>query len=255
MSTTPQQPETHTATMDKTETPPPTTAPTATATVKIYDHTKNKGSLAPFNPTCDQALSTALKMLQLTSKDVLFDLGCGDARMLLYAAQQIPGLKCVGIELDPVFVQRGQEALEKLPETVQTRVDIRQGDLMQLMDEYTNHNRKEDPHNNNIMENAGMENENNDINSGNSSSSMLGRDCKNLSLFEDATAIYMFLLPKGIQKIQGLLNALVDKRKQEKRSLHVSAYMFSIREWEPVMVDKTTKGEAPLYLYQFLSEK
>jgi len=158
----------------------------------------------------------------------------------LYAAQKIPTLKCVGIELDPIFVERGRDALQKLPESVQARVDIRQGDLMELMKE-----KEEVDQNKNTSNNATETGDD---------ASLLGRDCKHLSLFKDATAIYMFLLPRGIKVIQPILNALAEKRKQEQRPLRFVAYMFSIREWEPVTVDRSTKGDAPLYLYQFLPE-
>jgi hypothetical protein len=43
--------------------------------------------LAPFTPSGDGVLAHALDLLQLTAQDVLFDLGCGDARMLVHAAQ------------------------------------------------------------------------------------------------------------------------------------------------------------------------
>lgn len=198
---------------------------------------KHESSLAPFNPTCNQAQETTLKLLNLTANDVLFDLGCGDARMLLHAAERVPGLRCVGIELDYVFVERGREALSALPESVQTRVDIRNGDLLALLNETNKSNDNDDP-----------------FAEKNSNTGIMGRDCKELSLMEDATTLYMFLLPKGIKRIQGLLDALVARRKEEKRPFHAVAYMFSIREWEPVVVDKTTKGDAPLYLYKFVPE-
>ena len=202
---------------------------------------KHASSLAPFNPTCDQALATTLKMLELTDKDVLFDLGCGDARSLMHAAQNTPGLRCVGIELDPIFVQRGRQALKELPEDVQRRVDIRRGDLLQLLKEVQGENCQENgaEHDNSLEDEEYQK-------------SSLGIDCRDLTLFKDATALYMFLLPKGIQKIQGLLDALAEPRQ---RPFRVVAYMFSIRKWEPVMVDKTTKGDAPLYLYKFGPEE
>ena len=215
---------------------------TAPAVVRV----KHEASIAPFNPTCDQAIETALTLLHLSENsesEVLFDLGCGDARMLLYSAEQTPLLKCVGIDLDPIFVNRGREALKKLPESVQCRVDIREGDLLQIMDEYNNN--KLDQQKSTTAATTKEDDKSEDADN------ILGRDCRKLSLFADATAIFLFLLPKGIQKIQALLDALVEKRRQEGRSLQVIAYMFSVREWEPELVDRSTKGEAPLYLYKF----
>ena len=242
----------------------PTTADSLAAAPQNIKNvrTKDEASLAPFNPSCDQAQLTALQLLKLRpeQEDVLFDLGCGDGRMLINAAQKHPDLRCVGIELDPVFVKRGQEALRKLPRSIQRRVDIRQGNLMMQQQEMTmngNHPTRNASNDTGTISNITDSHHNNGNNSNNdegNSVTALGEDCRHLSLLEDATAIYLFLLPKGIQKIQGLLDAIVEKRKQEKKSFRVVAYMFSIREWEPVLVDRSTKGEAPLYLYQFLPE-
>lgn len=209
--------------------------------------TKNEASIAPFNPTCDQAIESALELLKLKDNDVLFDLGCGDARMLLYSAEQTPGLKCVGIDLDPIFVNRGRDALGRLPASVQCRVDVREGDLLKIMEAYQNQQNQQEGGDGSKVDSGDINTNSNTIDD----DSILEKECQYLSLFEDATAIFLFLLPKGIQKIQGLLNALAEKRKQEGRTLQVIAYMFSVREWEPVLVDRTTKGEAPLYLYQF----
>lgn len=213
---------------------PPVAESAVAQKTPVNVRSKDEASLAPFNPSCDQAQFTSLEILHLTSNDVLFDLGCGDGRMLINAAQRVPGLRCVGIELDRVFVKRGHEALQKLPPSVQSRVDIRQGDLLQAMGE-------------SLQSIPGSET----LRDGDDDESIMGRDCRNLSLFKDATAVYLFLLPKGIQKIQTLLNAVVAKRKLDRKPLHVVAYMFSVREWEPSLVDRTTKGEVPLYLYKF----
>ncbi|GMF22720.1 unnamed protein product [Phytophthora fragariaefolia] len=49
--------------------------------------------LAPFTPSGDGVLDHALELLALTGDDVLFDLGCGDARILVHAAEKT-GARC-----------------------------------------------------------------------------------------------------------------------------------------------------------------
>lgn len=49
--------------------------------------------LAPFTPSGAGVLQLATELLQLTAGDVLVDLGCGDARMLVHAAQA-SGCRC-----------------------------------------------------------------------------------------------------------------------------------------------------------------
>jgi cyclopropane fatty-acyl-phospholipid synthase-like methyltransferase len=39
--------------------------------------------LAPFNPTSNEAIQIALDLLELKDDDVLYDLGCGDGRLLI----------------------------------------------------------------------------------------------------------------------------------------------------------------------------
>lgn len=178
--------------------------------------------LAPFNPTCTEAQQTALKLLELSENDVLFDLGCGDGRLLILAASQHAGLKCVGIELDPVYVKRAQDAVASITTLdVSCRVDIRQGDVMELL---KNETRRD------------------------------GEDVSSNILFlRDATAIFVYLLPKGLQSIKPILKAAARKRLESNQSFRVISYMFRIPGWEPVLVDRSTKGDCRLYLYNLNS--
>lgn len=209
---------------------------------------KDPASLAPFNPTCEQAIQTTLQLLNLNSQDILFDLGCGDAKLLLAAAQQIPNLRCVGIELDPIFVQRGKEELSKLPVDVQKRVDIRQGDLLQLLNhEKENGEQKESTQPITTPSSDGDNIEGERIPA---ASQIMGIDCQHLSLLKDCTAMYLFLLPKGLKRIQPLLQTIGEKKSQQK-NFRVVAYMFQVHQWKPILVDTSTKGDAKLYLYQF----
>jgi hypothetical protein len=45
--------------------------------------TKVGKKLAPFNPASHEVVEMALNMLQIRDYDVLYDLGCGDARLLV----------------------------------------------------------------------------------------------------------------------------------------------------------------------------
>eukprot|EP01062_Namystynia_karyoxenos_P040692 TRINITY_DN29648_c0_g1_i1.p1 TRINITY_DN29648_c0_g1~~TRINITY_DN29648_c0_g1_i1.p1 ORF type:complete len:477 (+),score=130.27 TRINITY_DN29648_c0_g1_i1:83-1432(+) len=56
-------------------------------------------SLAPFVPCAKGRLPYIRRALRLTSEDVVWDLGCGDGRVLLDAALRC-GCRCVGIEVE-----------------------------------------------------------------------------------------------------------------------------------------------------------
>lgn len=48
----------------------------------------NDNRLAPYNPTHATARAAALDLLALTPHDALFDLGCGDGRLLVSALER-----------------------------------------------------------------------------------------------------------------------------------------------------------------------
>lgn len=65
--------------------------------------------LAPFNPTPPCAVAQALDLLCVGPGDVLYDLGCGDGRLLVAAARR--GARCVGVEYDRPFAEKARSAL------------------------------------------------------------------------------------------------------------------------------------------------
>lgn len=56
---------------------------------------------APWAPTPVSMVHKMLKMAQVGPDDLLYDLGCGDGRMIITAARRY-GARAVGIELDPL---------------------------------------------------------------------------------------------------------------------------------------------------------
>ncbi len=59
--------------------------------------TNSKG--APWVPTSRQVVHTMLRMAELKAGEVVYDLGCGDGRVLIAAARRF-GARAVGIEVD-----------------------------------------------------------------------------------------------------------------------------------------------------------
>lgn len=56
----------------------------------------------PYLPTLNKQMTVALDMLDLKPGQTLLELGCGDGKVLIAAAQR--GWKVVGIELNPLLV-------------------------------------------------------------------------------------------------------------------------------------------------------
>ena len=79
-----------------------------------------------FVPTRESVADEMLRMAGVTSKDLVYDLGSGDGRILLLAAQKY-GATGVGVEIDPRLVEKAR-AIAREGE-VNSRVTFVQGDL------------------------------------------------------------------------------------------------------------------------------
>jgi hypothetical protein len=214
--------------------------------------------LAPFNPSSDQIQQKALEMLNLKSNDILFDIGCGDSRLLCFAATNTPGLRCVGIEIDEIYVTRGRDRVKS--SKLESRIDIRLEDATKISIIPTNDDDDDDDDDDasipttattttNIPTTKSCDKngeDNNDTNEGSKQKSI-----SDLTLLDDATVLYLFVLPKGIVKLMPILQSLADKRVREGKRFRMLSYMFKIHDWEPKIVDKTAKGGCPVYYYEF----
>ena len=74
-------------------------------------------------------VSAMLQMAEIKKNDLVYDLGCGDARMLVLAAQKY-GVQGVGYELDPELVIRSRQNVSR--NNVQDLVKIIQADIFTL---------------------------------------------------------------------------------------------------------------------------
>jgi len=84
-------------------------------------------SLAPYVPTPQAVVEEMLKLADVRSTDVVYDLGCGDGRIVVTAAKKF-GARGVGVDYDAVRVR---EALENVKAAgVQEKVTIIQHDAM-----------------------------------------------------------------------------------------------------------------------------
>jgi len=82
----------------------------------------------PFDPSPAHVVDEMLKLTEVRKGDVLYDLGCGDGRIVIAAAQRF-GARGVGIDIDP---QRIKESLENAAAAgVADRVTFRNEDLFE----------------------------------------------------------------------------------------------------------------------------
>jgi SAM-dependent methyltransferase len=57
-------------------------------------------SLAPYVPTPQGVVDRMLELAEVTANDVVYDLGCGDGRIVITAAKKF-GARGVGVDIDP----------------------------------------------------------------------------------------------------------------------------------------------------------
>jgi len=69
-------------------------------------------SLAPFVPTPPEVVDRMLKLAEVSPKDVVYDLGCGDGRIVITAAQKY-GARGVGVDIDPERIAESQANAKK----------------------------------------------------------------------------------------------------------------------------------------------
>lgn len=83
----------------------------------------------PFVPTDEKVVEAMLELAEVSANDLLYDLGCGDGRIVVAAAME-RGARGVGIDLDPMRVA---EAMEYAADSrVEHMVEFHEGDLLDV---------------------------------------------------------------------------------------------------------------------------
>jgi ribosomal protein L11 methylase PrmA len=66
----------------------------------------------PYVPTTEKAVQEMLKLADVKKTDVVYDLGCGDGRIVIAAAKTY-GARGVGIDINPVRIKEAKENAKK----------------------------------------------------------------------------------------------------------------------------------------------
>jgi protein-L-isoaspartate O-methyltransferase len=84
--------------------------------------------LAPYVPSPQAVVERMLELAELKPGETVYDLGCGDGRILVTAAREFKA-KAVGVELSEALVRQDRDQVKRLG--LENRVTIIEGDLMQ----------------------------------------------------------------------------------------------------------------------------
>lgn len=67
----------------------------------------------PYVPTPHEVVAKMLSIAGVNSKDILYDLGCGDGRVVVTAAKELHVRRAVGFDIDPRRIQESNENAQK----------------------------------------------------------------------------------------------------------------------------------------------
>jgi SAM-dependent methyltransferase len=93
----------------------------------------------PYVPTTEAAVDAMLKLAGVTKNDIVYDLGCGDGRIVIEAAKQY-GARGVGIDIDPQRIAEananakrvGVEKLVRFEENDLFKADFKEATVVTL---------------------------------------------------------------------------------------------------------------------------
>lgn len=94
-------------------------------TCAVAEEEKNK--IVPYVPSSPGVVKAMLDLGSVSDKDLVYDLGSGDGRIVIGAAER--GAKAIGIEIDPVLVTRSQHNAQRAG--VSARTEFRSQDLFE----------------------------------------------------------------------------------------------------------------------------
>lgn len=83
----------------------------------------------PYVPTPPATVQRMLELAKVGRNDVLYDLGCGDGRIVVAAAKE-RGARGVGVDIDPERIAEARANAKYAG--VESRVEFREGDLFRM---------------------------------------------------------------------------------------------------------------------------
>lgn len=86
----------------------------------------------PYVPTPQSVVDEMLKLGGVKEGDVVYDLGCGDGRIVVTAVKNFKAKKGVGVDIDPERIKESKQNAKD--NKVEDKVEFRQGDVLKIED-------------------------------------------------------------------------------------------------------------------------
>jgi uncharacterized protein (TIGR03000 family) len=108
--------------------------PGGTVTVDLRtEDPKNRDRIEiRYVPTPDDVVARMCKLADVGKDDVVFDLGCGDGRIVIHAVEKFGAKRGVGVDLDSKLVKESKANAKT--HGVNDKVEFREGDVLKIKD-------------------------------------------------------------------------------------------------------------------------
>jgi uncharacterized protein (TIGR03000 family) len=98
----------------------------------LHDDKQPDDIVIRYVPTPQKVVDAMLKMGKVGKDDVVYDIGCGDGRIVVTAVEKYNAKHGVGVDLDPERIRESKETAKRAGVT--DKVEFRQQDAMRLTD-------------------------------------------------------------------------------------------------------------------------
>jgi predicted RNA methylase len=105
---------------------------TVTVDLRKPDPKEKDQIVVRYVPTPQDVVDAMCKIAKVGPKDVIYDLGCGDGRIVITAVKKYKGKRGVGIDLDPERIKESKENADL--QQVDDKVEFRVGDVLKIKD-------------------------------------------------------------------------------------------------------------------------
>jgi cyclopropane fatty-acyl-phospholipid synthase-like methyltransferase len=90
--------------------------------------------VVPFVPTDEKVVAAMLKMADVKAGDTVYDLGCGDGRIVIAAVKDFKAKRGLGIDFNPERLKDCEKSMAaaKLNDDQKKKITFKQGDVLKM---------------------------------------------------------------------------------------------------------------------------
>ncbi|KAM9956321.1 hypothetical protein ACTFIR_003034 [Dictyostelium discoideum] len=175
--------------------------------------------ICPYATSSEISIKSMLEISSIDSDDVVLDLGCGDGRIVIYAAKHY-GIRGIGLDINPELIKTANENAKK--EGVDHLVLFKVQDFANQSFDFK-------------LSSIGLNNNNNNNNSSNSK-------------LIYPTILTCYLIPRALKAIESKVKKLIRDNSSEStnhKSIRIATIVYPFERWQHINDDNSLK----IFLY------